>query len=45
MAEPLIFDLSKDGRRGYTLPELDVPRVDPGDHLPAKNLRKELNLP
>ncbi|MDN5278324.1 MAG: glycine dehydrogenase subunit 2 [Clostridiales bacterium] len=45
MAEPLIFDLSKDGRRGYTLPELDVPEVDPADHIPARFLRKELNMP
>lgn len=45
MAEPLIFDLSKDGRRGYALPALDVPQVDPADHIPARFLRKELPLP
>ncbi len=45
MAEPLIFDLSKDGRRGYTLPALDVPAVDPADHIPARFLRKELQMP
>jgi glycine dehydrogenase subunit 2 len=45
MSEPLIFDLSKDGRRGYTLPVLDVPEVDPGDHIPARFLRKELKMP
>jgi len=45
MAEPLIFDLSKDGRRGYALPALDVPAVDPADHIPARFLRKELPLP
>lgn len=45
MAEPLIFDLSKEGRRGYDLPKLDVPTVDPGDHIPARCLRQELDLP
>lgn len=45
MSEPLIFDLSKDGRRGYTLPALDVPSVDPSDHIPARFLRKELHMP
>lgn len=45
MAEPLIFDLSKDGRRGFALPVLDVPAVDPADHIPARFLRKELPLP
>lgn len=45
MAEPLIFDLSKDGRRGYTLPALDVPAVDPADHIPARFLRAELQMP
>jgi glycine dehydrogenase subunit 2 len=45
MSEPLIFDLSKDKRRGYTLPALDVPSVDPADHIPARFLRKELKMP
>ncbi len=45
MAEATIFDLSKDGRRGYTLPALDVPAVDPADHIPARFLRKELLMP
>ncbi|KAF1080174.1 MAG: Glycine dehydrogenase [decarboxylating] (glycine cleavage system P2 protein) [Candidatus Rifleibacterium amylolyticum] len=45
MAEPLIFDLSKDGCRGFTLPALDVPEVDPADHIPARFLREELPLP
>ncbi|MFZ5951077.1 MAG: aminomethyl-transferring glycine dehydrogenase subunit GcvPB [Candidatus Rifleibacteriota bacterium] len=45
MAEATIFDLSKDGRRGYTLPALDVPAVDPADHIPARFLRKELQMP
>lgn len=45
MTEPLIFELSKEGRKGYTIPALDVPEIDPGDHIPVKNLRKELSLP
>ena len=45
MTEPLIFDLSKKGRKGYALPALDIPRVDPADHIPARFIRKELNLP
>ncbi|HPT47872.1 MAG TPA: aminomethyl-transferring glycine dehydrogenase subunit GcvPB, partial [Candidatus Rifleibacterium sp.] len=45
MAEPLIFDLHKDGRRGYTLPVLDVPAVDAADHIPARFLRREMPLP
>lgn len=45
MAEPLIFDLSTDGRRGFALPPLDVPAVDPADHIPARFLRQELPLP
>ena len=45
MAEPLIFDLSTDGCRGFTLPALDVPEVDPADHIPARFLRQELPLP
>ena len=27
--EPLLFELSSPGKRGYQLPELDVPAVDP----------------
>jgi glycine dehydrogenase subunit 2 len=45
MTEPLIFEMSKDGRRGYTLPKLDVPALDPADHIPARFLRKELDMP
>ncbi|EDP74904.1 aminomethyl-transferring glycine dehydrogenase subunit GcvPB [Hydrogenivirga sp. 128-5-R1-1] len=41
----LLFELSKEGRRGYKLPELDVPEVDPTEHLPEEYIRKELNLP
>ncbi len=38
--EPLIFELSRPGRRGCTLPSLDVPAAD----LPA-DLRSDLDLP
>ncbi|MBF0500640.1 MAG: aminomethyl-transferring glycine dehydrogenase subunit GcvPB [Candidatus Riflebacteria bacterium] len=43
--EPLLFELSVDGRRGYTLPKLDIPESDPADLLPATYIRKELKLP
>ncbi len=39
--EPLIFELSRPGRTGYTLPALDVPPAD----LPAGMLRDDLPLP
>jgi glycine dehydrogenase subunit 2 len=39
--EPLIFELTKPGRRGCSLPALDVPPAD----LPAGMLRDELELP
>ena len=32
--QPLIFELTKEGRIGYSLPELDVPEVDLSDLLP-----------
>ena len=35
--EPLLFERSRPGRVGYSLPELDVPAVDPGRVL-AENL-------
>ncbi len=41
----LIFEISKPGRRGYRLPELDVERVCVEEHIPAQYLRKDLNLP
>ena len=41
----LLFELSKEGRRGYKLPELDVPEVDPTEHLPEEYIREELHLP
>ena len=41
----LIFELSKKGRKGYRLPELDVEEVDPERIIPEGYLREELNLP
>lgn len=42
----LIFELSKPGRVGYSLPELDVPEIDVEDCLPSGYIRKqEPNLP
>lgn len=44
--ENLIFEKSKHGRRGFTLPELDIPNVDIKSQLSEKFLRKnETNLP
>lgn len=37
--ESLIFEKSQPGRRGYRLPELDVPSIDPAGVLPAGSLR------
>ncbi|MDQ3547724.1 MAG: aminomethyl-transferring glycine dehydrogenase subunit GcvPB, partial [Chloroflexota bacterium] len=39
--EPLIFELSKAGRHGTTVPEVDVPQVE----IPAALCRDELGLP
>jgi len=41
MPEPLIYDLSSPGRRGVTLPEVDVPLAD----LPGGLTRDDLPLP
>ncbi len=41
MAEPLIFEISKPGRRGYSLPRVDVPEKKLEDLVPPKLLRKE----
>ncbi|HHY09741.1 MAG TPA: aminomethyl-transferring glycine dehydrogenase subunit GcvPB [Firmicutes bacterium] len=38
---PLIFERSTPGRRGYRLPELDVPEVAVEDLIPAEHLREE----
>jgi glycine dehydrogenase subunit 2 len=40
--EPLIFENSSPGKRGYQLPALDVPAVDPAAALGARNTRKEI---
>jgi glycine dehydrogenase subunit 2 len=41
MTEPLIYDLSRPGRQGVSLPEPDVPLTD----IPASLRRAELDLP
>jgi glycine dehydrogenase subunit 2 len=44
--QPLIFEISKSGRIGYSLPELDVPKVEIADILPTEYTRqKEPELP
>jgi len=37
--ESLLFELSSPGKRGYQLPDLDVPPVDPATALGASNVR------
>lgn len=39
--QPLIFEITKAGRIGYSLPELDVPEIDLSSHLPEGLLREE----
>ena len=39
--QSLIFEISKEGRVGYSLEALDVPEVDLGDLLPANLVRAE----
>jgi glycine dehydrogenase subunit 2 len=41
MKNSLIFELSKPGRKGYTLPRLDVPDAEIGELLPASFIREE----
>ncbi len=41
MPEKLIFEKSKAGRKGYTLPNLDVPVTSSDRLIPSKFLRKE----
>ncbi len=41
----LIFEVSRKGRRGYRLPELDVPKVSLREILEEDYIREELNLP
>lgn len=38
---PLIFEMSKEGRKGYQLPELDVPDVDLNADFEEDYIRKE----
>jgi glycine dehydrogenase subunit 2 len=40
--EPLLFELSSPGKKGYQLPDLDVPAVDAAQALGAANLRAEI---
>jgi glycine dehydrogenase subunit 2 len=40
--ESLIFEKSQAGRRGYQLPALDVPSIDPASVLPKNALRQNL---
>lgn len=39
--QPLVFELSKEGRTGYSLTELDVPEVDLSEILPSSLIREE----
>ena len=39
--QPLIFEITKEGRVGYSLPELDIPAVDVSSLLPEGFLREE----
>jgi|UniRef100_A0A7C6A7Q5 glycine dehydrogenase subunit 2 len=43
--EKPIFEYSKPGRKGYTLPKLDVPEVNPEDTIPKEYRRADNNLP
>jgi glycine dehydrogenase subunit 2 len=43
--EALIFEQSVPGRKGYSLPELDVPAQDIKQLIPAELRREELGLP
>ncbi len=40
--EPLLFEQSSAGKKGYQLPELDVPAVDAATALGAENVRAEI---
>ena len=41
--EPLIFERSSPGKKGYQLPPLDVPAADPNPLLGAANVRSEIS--
>lgn len=43
--EPLLFELSKPGRRGVELPDVDVPITPAQELIPAGDLRENLPLP
>ena len=40
--EQLLFEMSSPGKKGYQLPDLDVPAVDPTAALGAKSVRSEI---
>lgn len=39
--QPLLFEITQEGRIGYSLPELDVPELDLSELLPAASIRQE----
>ncbi|PSL41144.1 glycine dehydrogenase (decarboxylating) beta subunit [Planomicrobium soli] len=39
--QPLIFEITKEGRVGYSLPTLDVPEIDLSEVLPQDLMREE----
>jgi len=41
VVEPTIFELGRPGRRGFRLPEMDVPAVDPVEALGRDNVRAQ----
>ncbi|MGH9671720.1 MAG: aminomethyl-transferring glycine dehydrogenase subunit GcvPB, partial [Bryobacteraceae bacterium] len=41
--EPLLFEISSPGKRGWQLPPLDVPAVDPAAALGAANVRDAID--
>ena len=46
MYDKLIFEVSSEGRKGYSLPEIDVPLVQPEKVIPERFIRKgEIGLP
>ena len=40
MSEPLLFEKSSPGRKGYSLPALDVPEQPIDELIPSDYLRK-----
>lgn len=41
MSEPLLTEYSTPGRKGYSLPEIDVPEVEPEKYIPENHVREE----